>query len=170
MFKTPSVTNQYQRQSTLYFDNCTGVVKEEQVEDETTMNIRQNKFKMIKDENEFNKPLKRNKSIDFLQNNHVCGEYFGGVSENDQEDISDSTSGKKDNCKKVNKTYEIGYLTKELRANKIYSDDFDAMKENQMKRFKLGSVQNPAILEDSEYSEIENPYFSDNSSSSYLTN
>lgn len=34
----------------------------------------------------------------------------------------------------------------------------------------MGSVQNSAILEDSEYSEIENPYFSDNSSSSALTN
>lgn len=37
-------------------------------------------------------------------------------------------------------------------------------------RFKIGSVQNSAILEDSEYSEIENPYFSDNSSASQLTN
>jgi len=36
-------------------------------------------------------------------------------------------------------------------------------------RFKLGSVQNSAIKEDSEQSEIENPYFSDNSSSSQLT-
>jgi hypothetical protein len=30
----------------------------------------------------------------------------------------------------------------------------------------LGSVQNSAIEEDAEHSEIENPYFSDNSSSS----
>lgn len=37
-------------------------------------------------------------------------------------------------------------------------------------KFKIASVQNSAILEDSEYSEIDNPYFSDNSSSSALTN
>jgi hypothetical protein len=37
-------------------------------------------------------------------------------------------------------------------------------------RFNRDSVQNSAILEDSEYSEIDNPYFSDNSSSSALTN
>jgi len=37
-------------------------------------------------------------------------------------------------------------------------------------KFKIGSILNSAIQEDSEYSEIENPYFSDNSSSSQLTN
>lgn len=76
--------------------------------------------------------------------------------------------------KRIHKTYSIGYLTKTIRAKKIYSDDFDAdndlYKERQELKFKIASVQNSAIKEDSEYSEIENPYFSDNSSSSALTN
>lgn len=46
--------------------------------------------------------------------------------------------------------------------------DFEALKNNQNVRFKLGSVINSAIQEDVE-SEMENPYFSDNSSSSQLT-
>ena len=46
--------------------------------------------------------------------------------------------------------------------------DFEALKNNQIVRFKLGSVINSAIQEDVE-SEMENPYFSDNSSSSQLT-
>ena len=68
----------------------------------------------------------------------------------------------------MSKIYSIGYLTKNLRSKKIYSDDFDAgfdlFKANQDLKFKIGSVQNSAIKEDSEYSEIDNPYFSDNSS------
>lgn len=36
-------------------------------------------------------------------------------------------------------------------------------------KFQLGSVLNSAIQEDAEISEIENPYFSDNSNSSHLT-
>lgn len=36
-------------------------------------------------------------------------------------------------------------------------------------KFQLGSVVNSAIQEDAEISEIENPYFSDNSNSSHLT-
>ena len=70
------------------------------------------------------------------------------------------------------KTYSIGYLTKTIWSNKIYSDDFDVdfevLKNNQNERFKLGSVINSAIQEDVE-SEMENPYFSDNSSSSLLS-
>ena len=74
---------------------------------------------------------------------------------------------------KKNKTYSIGYLTKKIWKKKIYSDDFDVDHEvlqNQNKiKFNLGSVVNSAINEDDEQSEIENPYFSDNSSSSHLT-
>jgi hypothetical protein len=103
---------------------------------------------------------------------------IGDVSEDDEEEISDSSFEKlktfhNKNLKKGGgKTYSIGYLTKNIWRNKIYSDDFDvdfeALKNNQKQRFKLGSVVNSAILEDVE-SEMENPYFSDNSSSSYLT-
>ena len=64
-------------------------------------------------------------------------------------------------------------MTKKIWKKQIYSDDFDVddevmLKNNKMK-FKLGSVVNSAILEDAEISEIENPYFSDNSNSSHLT-
>ena len=41
--------------------------------------------------------------------------------------------------------------------------------QNNKIKFQLGSVVNSAIQEDAEISEIENPYFSDNSNSSHLT-
>jgi len=103
--------------------------------------------------------------------------HFGDVSEDDEEQISDSSIEKKQNDinkgqKKSNKTYSIGYLTKKL-TKKIYSDDFDAdyelMKNKQKEKFQIGSVVKSEIKEDVEISEIENPYFSDNSSSSHLT-
>ena len=70
------------------------------------------------------------------------------------------------------KTYSIGYLTKKIWANKIYSDDFDidkAAEETQNKRLFPSIAANQAIMEDIEYSELENPYFSDNSSASQLS-
>ena len=101
--------------------------------------------------------------------------HFGDVSENEEEEISDSSFEKeKSNYKNqiTKKTYSIGYLTKKIWSNKIYSDDFDAdfetIENKKSMRFKLGSALNSAIQEDVE-SEIENPYFSDNSSFSQLT-
>ena len=93
---------------------------------------------MLKDKNEFNKKSKRNKSIDVpickeldvqpaIQfNNHI-----GNVSEDEEEEISDSSfeklkTGQHKNMKKTSgQTYSIGYLTKNIWRNKIYSDDFD---------------------------------------------
>ena len=129
---------------------------------------------MVKDKNEFNfKKTKRNRSTDFIKEvNPLFGHDFGDVSENEEEENSDSSNEeqKKNESKepqKKTKTYSIGYLTKTIWNNKIYSDDFDAdfdlLKKNQSLRFKLGSVQNSAIQEDNEQSEMENPYFSDNS-------
>lgn len=139
---------------------------------------------MLKDKNEFNKSHKRNRSTDFLKELNMKtaafnnGDVIGDVSEDEEEEISDSSLEKQktDQNKNLKKgggqTYSIGYLTKNIWSNKIYSDDFDvdfeALKNNQIVRFKLGSVINSAIQEDVE-SEMENPYFSDNSSSSQLT-
>jgi len=134
---------------------------------------------MIQDKNEFNMNKKRNRSQEHrnkeLSNPLIYA--FGDVSENEEEQISDTSSVKHQTNKnkkfKRGQTYSIGYLSKTIWQQKIYSDDFDAdfeiLKKNQNIRFRLGSVQNSAIEEDAEHSEIENPYFSDNSSSSQLT-
>ena len=59
-------------------------------------------------------------------------------------DSSNEKAMQLDKNLKMHKTYSIGYLTKNIRTNKIYSDDFDAdydiLKYNQKMRFKLGSV------------------------------
>ena len=132
---------------------------------------------MLEDKNEFNKKSKRNRSTDFLREKDVkfTQNNIGNVSEDDEEEISDSSLEKladQNKNMKKSKTYQIAHLTKKIWSNKIYSDDFDVdfeiLQKNQMQRFKLGSVVNSAIQEDVE-SEIENPYFSDNSSSSQLT-
>ena len=147
------------------------------MEDEYDNTRRRRQFRMLKDKNEFNKG-KRNRSIDFIKQKSSYAHDFGDVSENEDEEMSDSSLEKKQarnvRNQKNNKTYSIGYLTKTIWSKtKIYSDDFDAdfevLKQNQKNRFMLGSVVNSAILEDSEQSEIENPYFSDNSSSSHFT-
>ena len=102
---------------------------------------------------------------------------FGNVSEVEDENQSESSSEEDPRNKlrqsKVpkSKTYSIGYLTKKIWANKIYSDDFDIDKaaEEKPKRPFPSIAANQAIMEDIEYSELENPYFSDNSSASQLS-
>ena len=63
-------------------------------------------------------------------------------------------------------------MTKQIWGNKIYSDDFDVDSEllnNKKSKQFVSNAINQAIKEDTEQSEMENPYFSDNSSSSHLT-
>ena len=98
------------------------------------------------------------------------------MSEEEEELASDSSDDRiQAKPVKKSKAYSIGYLSNYLRSKKIYSDDFDADYDKKVSKivmhgFKIGSVKNQqAIQEDSESSEIENPYFSDNSSSSALT-
>jgi hypothetical protein len=118
---------------------------------------------MLKDKNEFNKSHKRNRSTDFLKELDMkptaeyVGDAIGDVSEDEEEEISDSSLEKQKTDRNKNmkkggvsgKTYSIGYLTKTIWSNKIYSDDFDVdfetLKNNQNERFKLGSVINSAI-------------------------
>ena len=166
------------------------IVQEEILEDDGAKILnsrgRQGRFKLIQDKNEFNKTTaKRNRSTDFLienevdyKTNQISYHNFGDVSEDDEEQISDSSVEKlqtdmNKQQQKKNKTYSIGYLTKKIWKKKIYSDDFDVGEEvllqNNKMKFQLGSVVNSAIQEDAEISEIENPYFSDNSNSSHLT-
>ena len=60
--------------------------------------------------------------------NHQVDHDFGDVKENEEEEISDSSFKKMQNTNKnhiIKKTYSIGYLTKKIWSNKIYSDDFD---------------------------------------------
>lgn len=170
------------RHNLSFIESFAEVVEEEKQEDDREV-LRRTRFKMLKDKNEFNKSQKRNRSTDFLKELDMkptvnIGDAIGDVSEDEEEEISDSSlekqkTDKNKNLKKLGgKTYSIGYLTKTIWSNKIYSDDFDvdfeALKNNQNERFKLGSVINSAIQEDVE-SEMKNPYFSDNSSSSALT-
>ena len=78
------------------------IVQEEVLEDDETNVLnsrgRQSKFKLIKDKNEFNKTVKRNRSTDFIiekdvdhKANRVSYHHFGDVSEDDEEQISDSS-------------------------------------------------------------------------------
>jgi hypothetical protein len=158
-----------------FIESFAEVVEEEKQEDDREV-LRRTRFKMLKDKNEFNKSHKRNRSTDFLKDmkpsTFNVGDAIGDVSEDEEEEISDSSLEKQETDKNKHlkrggsQTYSIGYLTKKIWSNKIYSDDFDVnLKNNQNQRFKLGSVINSAIQEDVE-SEMENPYFSDNSSSS----
>ena len=119
------------------------VVEEEKQEDEICLNIRnrQARFKMIQDKNEFNMNKKRNRSQE--HRNKELGNpliyAFGDVSENEEEQISDTSSVKHQTNKnkkfKRGQTYSIGYLSKTIWQQKIYSDDFDAdfeiLKKNQ---------------------------------------
>lgn len=78
------------------------IVQEEILEDDETNILnsrgRQGRFKLIKDKNEFNKTAKRNRSTDFIiendveyKTNHISYHNFGDVSEDDEEQISDSS-------------------------------------------------------------------------------
>ena len=122
--------------------------KQEDDDDQINLRRRQSRFKMLEDKNEFNKKSKRNRSTDFLkENNEVkiqtqynqIDNYIGDVSEDDEEEISDSSLEKlADQNKNMKKstTYSIGYLTKKIWKNNIYSDDFDVdfeiLKNNQI--------------------------------------
>lgn len=169
-----------------YKESVAEVVEEDKHEDDdhggmVNLRRRQAKFKMLQDKNEFNKKCKRNRSTDFLKEKgavqYSTMHYIGDVSEDDEELISDSSFEKQQQQTDQNKNtskgkiYSLGYLSKNIWNNKIYSDDFDVdfeiLKNDQIQRFKLGSVVNSAIQEDVE-SEMANQYFSDNSSSSYL--
>ena len=125
------------------------MVEEEKQEDDCEV-LRRSRFKLLKDKNEFNKSHKRNRSTDFLKELDMKPAAFnfadaiGDVSEDEEEEISDSSlekqktdQNKTKNMKKggvSGKTYSIGYLTKTIWSNKIYSDDFDvdfeALKNN----------------------------------------
>jgi len=91
---------------------------------------------MVEDKNEFNKKTKRNRSTEIMKESHelelrhpVINHDFGDVSEDEEEEISDSSLEKQvhDQSKqsKKSKIYSIGYLTKKIWSKKIYSDDFD---------------------------------------------
>jgi SLT domain-containing protein len=98
------------------------VVEEEKQEDEICLNIRnrQARFKMIQDKNEFNMNKKRNRSQE--HRNKELGNpliyAFGDVSENEEEQISDTSSVKHQTNKnkkfKRGQTYSIGYLSKTI--------------------------------------------------------
>jgi hypothetical protein len=154
-------TRQQLRHNNLSFiESFAEVVEEEKQEDDREV-IRRTRFKMLKDKNEFNKSHKRNRSTDFLKELDMkpsafnVGDAIGDVSEDEEEEISDSSLEKQktDQNKNLKKgggqTYSIGYLTKKIWINKIYSDDFDvdfeAHKNKKNERFKLGSVINSAI-------------------------
>lgn len=114
------------------------VEEEKHEEDEERKNLlrRQSRFKMLEDKNEFNKKSKRNRSTDFLREKDVKlathQNNIGNVSEDDEEEISDSSLEKladQNKNMKKSKTYQIAHLTKKIWSNKIYSDDFDVEKE-----------------------------------------
>ena len=109
-------------------------MEEEKQEDDREV-LRRVRFKMLKDQNEFNKSHKRNRSTEILKDMRLStfnvGDAIGDVSEDEEEEISDSSLEKQktDQNKNLKKgsgqTYSIGYLTKKIWSNKIYSDDFD---------------------------------------------
>jgi hypothetical protein len=70
------------------------VVEEEKQEDDQV--LRRSRFKMLKDKNEFNKSHKRNRSTDFIKEGDMIpapfnGDVIGDVSEDEEEEISDSS-------------------------------------------------------------------------------
>ena len=76
------------------------VEEEKQEEDEERKNLlrRQSRFKMLEDKNEFNKKSKRNRSTDFLREKDVkftTQNNIGDVSEDEEEEISDSSFEKR---------------------------------------------------------------------------
>ena len=92
------------------------------------------------------------------------------MSEEEEENKSESSAEADVAVRKKAKQsapYSIGHLTKNIWRNKIYSNDYDVDSEMlRRKKRTLGQPLDSAILEDNEYSEMENPYFSDNSSAS----
>ena len=70
------------------------MVEEEKQEDDKEV-LRRTRFKMLKDKNEFNKSHKRNRSTDFLKDmkpsTFNVGDAIGDVSEDEEEEISDSS-------------------------------------------------------------------------------
>jgi hypothetical protein len=170
---TPTTSNRV-KMNFSYKESVAEVVEEDKHEDDdhggmVNLRRRQAKFKMLQDKNEFNKKCKRNRSSDFLKEKGVVKystmHYIGDVSEDDEELISDSSFEKQQQQTDQNKNtskgkiYSLGYLSKNIWNNKIYSDDFDVdfeiLKNDQIQRFKLGSVVNSAIQEDVE-SEMAN--------------
>ena len=150
-----------------FVESFADIVEEEKHEDDDgyhNLRRRQSRFKLIKDQNEFNKGNRRNKSTDLVKDMELdmkpsnLNHHINDVSEDEEEEISDSSLEKQqtdhNKNQKKSKTYSIGYLTKKIWSNKIYSDDFDVdfevLKNNQKNRFKLGSVLNSAIQEDAE--------------------
>lgn len=105
-------------------------MKEEIVEDEGANSLargRQVRLKMIKDDNEFGGRSRRTKSTELRTRQLiVTANNIGNVSEEEEENKSESSSeGNRRSKVTKSKTYSIGYLTKTIFANKIYSDDFD---------------------------------------------
>lgn len=106
-------------------------MKEEIQEDEgekTLQRGRQVRLKVIKDGNEFDGKARRTRSTELRTRQLiVTANNIGNVSEEEDENQSDSSEENRQ--KKMPKsniqTYSIGYLTKKIWANKIYSDDFD---------------------------------------------
>ena len=66
------------------------MVEEEKQEDDREV-LRRTRFKMLKDKNEFNKSHKRNRSTEILKFTNFAGDAIGDVSEDEEEEISDSS-------------------------------------------------------------------------------
>lgn len=164
---TPVSRHQMRNHNHSFIESFADIVEEEKHEDDDgyhNLRRRQSRFKLIKDQNEFNKGNRRNKSTDLVKDMELdmkpsnLNHHINDVSEDEEEEISDSSLEKQqtdhNKNQKKSKTYSIGYLTKKIWSNKIYSDDFDVdfevLKNNQKARFKLGSVLNSAIQEDVE--------------------
>lgn len=143
------------------------IVEDDHEDEEPKIKTRSSRFKMIKDKYEFgkNRVHSQDEHIKEKLAVHQTGD-FGSLHEDDEEHKSDSSEGlmNQRKGKPSNKTYSIGYLTKQIWAKRIYSDDFDMSKENKLKGVAIGSIQ-----EDNEAYENDKD-LSDNSSSSALTN
>jgi hypothetical protein len=89
---TPVATRQQLRHNNLSFiESFAEVVEEEKQEDDREV-LRRSRFKMLKDKNEFNKSHKRNRSTEILKfTNFNVGDAIGDVSEDEEEEISDSS-------------------------------------------------------------------------------
>ena len=90
--------------NTSFLDSFAEVVEEEKQEDDglnINLRKRQTRFILQKDQNEFNKKSKRNRSTDFLKQKGIdkltssFQHHFGDVSEDDEEQISDSSLEKR---------------------------------------------------------------------------
>ena len=89
---TPVATRQQLRHNNLSFiESFAEVVEEEKQEDDREV-LRRTRFKMLKDKNEFNKSHKRNRSTEILKfATFNVGDAIGDVSEDEEEEISDSS-------------------------------------------------------------------------------